>query len=655
MKKFAIALVSMLLSLPLVTVGQQVLEVPGATVERDDPPRVGLLPPNSSTGNALAACAPDTLAYTLNKATGLRVLNVNGSTSAAAVAQYYDAPQPLSVSRVRFYAYKLNANLGTTSNVIVELYNARADSLPLGAPLRSATVQVDTSFHGGVLSELEKVATFGQPVLLAGPYLVVIRNNSANPVGLVMSDYQAGDGDGEWLTSAQIGGTWRRSYQVTVSGSALNCDALIDPVVSYHLRANFHANPSCIAGPTNASFFNESSPILRHRMYNVAAFLGIGGRSVNWNFGDGSGDHRQVVNYDTTHYFSAAGAYNVYLLDSLFGWTMVCSSDTTIALGQAPNAAFNYSANDLTLNFNNFSSNAATSWTWHFGDGTTSTLHHPTHTYPSAGTYTVCLVATSWCGSDSTCQTITVTCPAPVAAFTSSMSNLNANFTDQSTGNPSSWLWVFGDGDSSTVQHPSHNYPAPGNYLVCLKTFNACGFDSSWYWLTVVCPRPAADFTYVVNGVDVAFTDASTGNPTGFVWDFGDGINSSLQNPSHAYAHPGIYVVCLVSSSDCGQDSLCTNVEITATGLRDAATGTFRLSPNPATPGMVRMEFGQEIASDAIVEVVNTMGQVVLRRDLAGISGASAHLDLTALPAGSYAVTVLSGEHRLMQRLELLR
>ncbi|MFN8396627.1 MAG: PKD domain-containing protein [Bacteroidia bacterium] len=654
MKKFAIALVSMLLSLPLVTVGQQVLEVQSASVERDVPVRAGLLPPNSPSGNALSACSPDTLAYTVNKASGLRVLNVNGSSSAAALSQYYDAPQPLSVSKVRFYAYKLNTNMGTTANVVVELYNARPDSLPLGAPLRTATVQVDTNFHGGAF-ELEKVATFSQPVMVTGPYLVVIRNNSANPVGVVVSDYQAGDGKGEWLASAHVNGTWRHGYQITVSGMPLDCDALIDPVVSYHLRSNFAANPSCIAGPTTATFNNLSSPILRHRMYNVAAFLGIGGRSVNWNFGDGTGDHRQVVNYDTTHYYAAAGAYNVYLLDSLFGWTMVCYSDTTIQMGQAPSAGFNYTTNELTLQFNNLSSNAATSWHWNFGDGSSSTLHHPTHTFPAAGTYTVCLTATSWCGSDSVCQTVTVTCPAPLTAFSTSLNNLNASFIDQSTGNPTSWQWTFGDGDSSTLQHPTHAYSAPGNYLVCLKTTNACGFDSSWYWLNVVCPRPTADFSSVVNGFDVDFTDLSTGNPTSWVWDFGDGINSSLQNPTHTYAQPGNYLVCLYSNSDCGQDTLCGLVEINALGSQDGWMAGFSLSPNPVNGGNVRMEIRLPEAADVAVEVVNALGQRMIAREIGWVDHAVRTLDVSGLPSGTYAVTLLVGERRLVQRLQVLR
>lgn len=645
----------MLLCLPLVTVGQQVQEVQGASVERDLPVRSGLLPPNSSPGNALTACAPDTLAYTLNKSSGLRVLNVNGATSAAAISQYYDAPQPLSVSKVRFYAYKLNANLGTTSNVVVELYNARPDSLPLGAPLRTAAVTVDTNFYGGTLSNLEKVATFAQPVMVSGPYLVVIRNNSSTPVGVVVSDYQSGDGAGEWLASAQVNGTWRHGYQINVSGLPLDCDALIDPVVAYHLRSNFVANPSCIAGPTNATFTNLSSPVLRHRMYNVAAFLGIGGRSVGWNFGDGTGDHKQVVNFDTTHYFATAGAYNVYLQDSLFGWTMVCHSDTTIQMGQAPSAAFNYTSNELTLSFNNLSSNAATSWHWNFGDGTSSTLHHPTHTFAMAGTYTICLTATSWCGSDSVCQVVTVTCPAPWAAFSSSLNNLNASFIDQSTGNPTSWNWVFGDGDSSNLQHPTHTYAAPGNYLVCLKTANACGFDSSWYWLNVVCPRPVADFSSTVNGFDVDFTDLTSGNPTAWVWDFGDGINSSLQNPSHTYAQAGNYQVCLYSSSDCGQDTMCGLVEITAVGIQDAWSRGFVVSPNPANGGNVRLDIQLPEAGEAAVEVVNVPGEQVLAKHIGWVDHAVQSLDISILPSGTYAVALVVGERRIVQRLQVLR
>ncbi|MFH1756395.1 MAG: PKD domain-containing protein, partial [Candidatus Latescibacterota bacterium] len=138
----------------------------------------------------------------------------------------------------------------------------------------------------------------------------------------------------------------------------------------------------------------------------------------------------------------------------------------------------------LTVNFTDQSTGSPTSWSWTFGDGGTSTAQNPSHQYTAAGSYTVSLTATNAYGSDGETKTnyITVTVPPPpVAAFTGSPTSgtvpLTVNFTDQSTGSPTSWSWTFGDGGTSTAQNPSHQYTAAGTYTVSLTATNANGSD----------------------------------------------------------------------------------------------------------------------------------------------------------------------------------
>jgi PKD repeat protein len=70
---------------------------------------------------------------------------------------------------------------------------------------------------------------------------------------------------------------------------------------------------------------------------------------------------------------------------------------------------------------------------------------------------------------------------SPTAAFsgtpTTGAATLSVTFTDASTEDPTSWLWDFGDGGSSTTQSPSHDYTAPGTYTVTLTVANAYGQD----------------------------------------------------------------------------------------------------------------------------------------------------------------------------------
>jgi PKD repeat protein len=603
-----------------------------------------------------ATCGPDTLAYALNKATGLRTLNVNGATSAQAIGQYYDAPQPITVHGVRFYAYKINVSGGLTQNMVVEIYNARPDSLPLGAPLSSTTVLLDTNFYGGQLSGLEKVAVFSSPVTVTGPYIVAVRNNSGNPCGVVVNDYVAGDGLAEWLGHAQITGSWRHGYQVNVAGTPFNCDELLDPIVTYSLKANFTANPNCIATAGNATFTNTSSPILRNRMYNLAEFLGLGGLGVTWNFGDGSGFQTQITGYDTTHFYPVAGNYTVHLGDTIFGWTMNCGADTSITLGQAPTAAFTESTNNLTAMFTNQSTNFPTSWLWDFGDGQTSTAQNPQHTYALGGTYTVCMTATSMCGSDSVCHSVTVSCPVPSTSFSSNPNNLTVNFTDQTTGNGvNTWMWTFGDGGSSLVQNPNYTYATPGTYLVCLTTSNSCGSDSACITLTVSCPTPGAAFTESGPGLTVSFTDQSTGSVTGHAWDFGDGGTSAVQNPSHVYAAAGTYLVCLTATNACGNDSTCKNIQVPLVGVDVGFAGVeVVVSPNPAG-NLVRVAVVLRQDEMMDLTVYNSLGMKVREMDLGLVKAGEWELDVREWAAGSYLLRLTTDSGMVSRRMNVMR
>jgi PKD repeat protein len=126
----------------------------------------------------------------------------------------------------------------------------------------------------------------------------------------------------------------------------------------------------------------------------------------------------------------------------------------------------------LTVNFTDLSI-GATSWSWNFGDGGTSTAQHPTHEYTAEGTYTVTLIATNSNGSDTEIKPdyITVTQKPPVADFTFSADLLTVTFTDQSydpDGTIVSWSWDFGDTNTSTQQNPVHTYGAKGTYNVTL-------------------------------------------------------------------------------------------------------------------------------------------------------------------------------------------
>lgn len=205
----------------------------------------------------------------------------------------------------------------------------------------------------------------------------------------------------------------------------------------------------------------------------------------------------------------------------------------------------------------------ATSWSWSFGDGSTSAEKNPNHTYSEAGDYSVVLTVNNEKGSSSDTQKVVVQSEPtpeiilPVADFdadnTSGSAPLSVQFTDLSQ-NANGWDWNFGDGDTSTEQNPAYTYGSAGNYTVVLTANNENGSSSKSLNITVEEEPgqeeilPVADFDADTTSgsapLSVQFTDLSQ-NANEWYWNFGDGTNSTEQNPMHTYSSPGNYDVNL--------------------------------------------------------------------------------------------------------------
>jgi PKD repeat protein len=149
---------------------------------------------------------------------------------------------------------------------------------------------------------------------------------------------------------------------------------------------------------------------------------------------------------------------------------------------------------------------------------------------------------------------------------------LTVAFSDFSTGDPTGWTWDFGDGGSSTEQHPTHTYTAMGTYTVTLTVGNTLGSDTAVMpsYITVLEPQaPEADFsadpTSGMVPLTVTFTDQSSNYPTAWLWRFGDGGTSMERNPVHVYNTAGSFTVSLTVSNTVGSDTVTMPDFITVT------------------------------------------------------------------------------------------
>lgn len=167
-----------------------------------------------------------------------------------------------------------------------------------------------------------------------------------------------------------------------------------------------------------------------------------------------------------------------------------------------PTADFSHSCNGNNCNFTDASTDSdgtVTGWAWEFGDGSTSTVKSPSHAYTAQGSYTVKLTATdNKGGQGSVTKTITVggggNNNPPTASFTRSCVEQNCEFKDGSTdsdGRIAGWNWSFGDGQSSTAQHPSHDYAQAGEYTVSLRVTDDKGASTTTSQTFIVgTPKP---------------------------------------------------------------------------------------------------------------------------------------------------------------------
>lgn len=204
--------------------------------------------------------------------------------------------------------------------------------------------------------------------------------------------------------------------------------------------------------------------------------------TFSWEFGDSTSAQGANVN----HTYTDPGLYTLTMIaddptacDPLDTFTQIIDF-THVVIADLTQKSY-YGCPPFTINFQN-SGYGGVTFFWDFGDGTTSTDPNPAHTYPNPGTYNGIFVAidTSACNPTDTVKfTVTVWPFPPTAAFTADPTsiidyNKQVHFTNQSQG-AISYLWEFGDGDTSTEINPSHWYILSGDYLACLTAFNNGG------------------------------------------------------------------------------------------------------------------------------------------------------------------------------------
>lgn len=282
-----------------------------------------------------------------------------------------------------------------------------------------------------------------------------------------------------------------------------------------------------------------------------------------WEFGDG----QTSTDNAPSHVYTNRGTYTVKLtVKNQYG----SSTETKvnfISIGGAPVADFSADATagniPLAVKFKDRSTGHPTTWKWTFGDGKESVEQNPVHIYQDTGVFTVTLTASNEFGSSDAfkSQYISVS-PALKSKFSADpvtgKAPLRVKFTDISFGNPTSWKWDFGDGATSNERNPVHTFSSGGAFDVVLDVYREGISDSSTQTIGVG-GVPLADFTadktLVSIGEEIQFSDKTTNSPDSWLWNFGDGSESTVKNPVKTYLGKGIYTVSLYAKNADGKDT----------------------------------------------------------------------------------------------------
>ncbi|CAN5912266.1 hypothetical protein BH11BAC7_BH11BAC7_03290 [soil metagenome] len=525
-------------------------------------------------------------------------INWNGGANDDGAAVYFAPPiYPYNITALQYY---ISSN--ASNGYIAQVYD---DDGPNGAP---GTLLFNTTIaSASVISGAWNTVTLPAAITLNGGGFYVVWLQGGATI---------------FLGTETFGPRSHRNYEILdASWSQFRYDdqrdLCIKAAITGYSSTPFAAFTSSTAAQT-VSFADNSSGFVT---------------SWTWNFGDSQTSTQQ----NPTHTYSALGTYTVCLTSASPCTTSQVCQVVNICL--PPTASYSSSAAQLNASFTDFSSGTVTTWQWDFGDSQTSTQQNPSHTYATAGTYNVCLITSNNCGeSDTVCSAVMV-CAQPVAAYTNSNTLFSVAFTDQTTNSPVSWVWDFGDSQTSNQQNPTHVYGAAGAYNVCLIVTNTCGDADTICYTIPVCDQLSAAFTYTQDEDTVFTADQSTGSVGTWLWDFGDSQISSSQNEIHNYATGGLYQVCLTTTDACGNsDSTCQMVMILITSLSEnntsAISGTY---PNPVND-QLNISFANEMKNGQL-EIVDQTGRVVKR--LQNVSGKTITVDVEMLSAGIYLLRAI--------------
>jgi gliding motility-associated-like protein len=493
------------------------------------------------------------------------------------------------------------------SNSLNTVYNLSASDLQQPSVQMTLTA-IDNSGLCASVSNTMNINVLAQPVITVAPTFTICSNTTL----VVLSGSVSGGGASalSWTTTNGSGAftpvpPTNANYAVAQNDTLLNtpivfvvqstngfCPSVKDTVRMYIIKLpNITVNSNTAVCESNPIFLNGS--VSGYTNTGFWTSTGTGSFSPNNNALNG-------IYYPSTGDL-AAGSVTITLTSSTVqGISCPAATKSFVAnFVQAPDANFAVSPkrclNDPVTFTNTSAANNTTinSVSWNFGNGITSGANNPNTTYTNTGYHVITLTVTGTNSLGITCSDtisksiIINNLPIPNFSVNNACEGMGTNFTNLS--NPASALfsWFFGNNASpatSTITNPQGVvFNSSGTFNVDLTMVSPITQCSASITQSVsINPKPNADFQMTNNPTvaeePVYFSDFSTPSASvvSWVWNFGDGSTSLLQNPSHTYLNGGTYTIVLLVFDNLGcKDSAVKTIDVNL--LPQVPTG---FSPN---------------------------------------------------------------------------
>lgn len=380
--------------------------------------------------------------------------------------------------------------------------------------------------------------------------------------------------------------------------------------------------------------------------------------TYNWTLGDGNNSKSKNLKYKYP-IGSNPKTYNVKLVAIVKDG---CSDSITKSINvfESPKADFKYdkvcnlTSTDFKFTGSKPKSPVTTAFKWNFNNEDSSLVENPSYLFSTTGNKTITMGLTASSGCNDTLTKKIEIKPKANADFTADdvCENDSVVFINESK-DATGYKWKFGDGQTSNLQMPKHNYQISTsttfNVTLVAEVIDGCS-DSITKAVTVNA-NPNSDFGYIVNQTKVDFKATQSGN-TSYKWYFGNGDSASTKDFSYGYKKSGKYTPCLnvINAAGCFSKT-CKEISVTVGISSIAKPGGFKIYPNPNN-GNFTIEI-ENPAKDISIKVYDIIGNLIKTVET-NPDKKSYSIDLETAN-GIYLVKVKSGELVWYQKINIFK